>query len=279
MTNKKVISLEKKQTEFNFNGLFDGCLVDNIVRSLSGQNICKNVAGNTQIQYAKANGKGWNSNELRAILAEQILLLLISKSTDTQTAFGTGRYSGGSANANNQLATGQLINRGAFHGDKDNGAVKVFHRENPWGNIWKIVQGLIAVNGKLYVKFTPGTADGSTADDYTDGTNAEGYIDSGITLANVTGGYINGVSLVGGMGLLPDKTSGSSSTFIPDGVWVASGTTLARFGSDPNDWFVGWFFCVEFEQCRFPFGLELWRVANLLLALKCGLLSSPLGEN
>lgn len=217
-------------TEFYYDGLFDGCNVDNIIRCLAGQAICKNVAGNTQIAYAKQNGKGWNSNELRAILAEQILLLLIGKSTDTQTVFGTGRYSGGSANANNQLNTGMLINRGPFSGDKDNGAVKTFHRENPWGNIWKITQGLISVNGKLYIKLTPNTADGSTATDYTDGTNADGYIDTGITLSNVTAGYIDGVSLVGGMGLLPDKTSGSSSTFIPDAVWVASGTMFARFG-------------------------------------------------
>ncbi len=221
--------------DYYYTSMFDGCVVDSIVRSLSGQTINKSTAGTTQITYAETNGDRWSIEEASFILAQQILLLLLGKSTDTQTVYGTGRYSGGSSSSNNQLSTGQLNKKGQFWGGDSNEAVKVFHKENPWGNIWKSMYGLIQSGGKLYLKLTPNTNDGTTVEEYQQ-TSIDGYLDTGITLSGTSGGYISGVTLVEGFALLPATVSGSSSTYVPDGCWWDTSVYgFARFGSVPAD--------------------------------------------
>ena len=221
--------------EFIYRSIYDGCNISNKIRSLSGQAICKTVAGDTQISYAKANGTGWNVDEYSLRRLINYLLILIGKSTDTQTTFGTGRYSGGSSSNNNQLNTGVLDKKGMFFGDNNNGAVKVFHIENWWGNIWKITNGVIQKNGKLLYKMCEGTHDGSTVENYnTDGT---GYIDSGVTVSGtISEQYIKSMKLVPGVGLVPQNDSGgSSSTYFCDGWWSNSSVVgFARFGSSPH---------------------------------------------
>ena len=219
--------------EHVYRSLFDGCNISNQIRSISGQNICKTVAGNTQIANAQKNGANWNVDAYADRVAINYLLMLIGRSTDMQTTFGTGRYTGGSANNNNQLQTGQLIRKGMFFGDNNNGAVKVFHIENWWGNIWKITNGLLQTGGKFYAKMTYGTQDGSSVTGYQQ-TSVNGYIDTGVTVSGTSGGYISGVKLAGDMGILPQTVSGSSSTYQCDGCWWNTGIVgFARFGCNP----------------------------------------------
>lgn len=236
--NKKVDNGYKNYLQYNKNGdivekyyhmMYDPCNVKNIIRSLSGKTPCVNTAGNLQIDYAKNNGKGHDACEARFVLYRHLLLMLLGKSTDTQSVFGKGRNSGGTQSSYNQLTSGVLNQKGAFWGDNDNGAVKVFHTENPWGNVWNIMQGIIQINGKLYIKLTPNINDGSTAEDYN--TTGEGYIDTGITLSGTSGGYISDLELYDNCVFLPKTASGSSSTYTPDGLWWdASLTGLARVG-------------------------------------------------
>lgn len=220
--------------EFIYRSIYDGCNLNSKIRSLSGQAICKNVAGDTQISYAKANGNNWGIDEYNLRRLINYLLILIGKSLDTQTTFGTGRYSGGSQQSNNQLNTGTLDKKGMFYGDDNNGAVKVFHIENWWGNIWKITNGVIQSAGKLLYKMCKSTQDGSTASDYN--TTGSGYIESGVVATGtITEQYIKKMNLVPGLGLVPTNTAGgSSSTYFCDGWWSNSSVVgFARFGSCP----------------------------------------------
>lgn len=239
--------------EFYYKSLYFGSNISNIIRSLSGKAICKNLAGNTQLDLAKANGAGWDGSELAFVMTRQLLLMLISKTTDTQAAFGNGRHTGGTAQSNNQLDTGTLDDKGQFYGDNGNGMVKVFHSE-AWGNIWDTTNGLIQKNGKLFYKLTPNTNDGSTATSYN--ATGEGYIDSGITLSGTSGGYISGVGLVGGFGFLPKNVSGSSSTYIPDGTWWNTANVgFARFGGYSDTGLV----CGSFAlNVHYPVSLSGW---------------------
>ena len=220
--------------EFIYRSIYDGCNLNSKIRSLSGQAICKNVAGDTQISYAKANGNNWGIDEYNLRRLINYLLILIGKSLDTQTTFGTGRYSGGSQQSNNQLNTGTLDKKGMFYGDDSNGAVKVFHIENWWGNIWKITNGVIQSAGKLLYKMCKSTQDGSTASDYN--TTGSGYIESGVVATGtITEQYIKKMNLVPGLGLVPTNTAGgSSSTYFCDGWWSNSSVVgFARFGGGP----------------------------------------------
>ena len=224
-----------------YRGLFDGANVSNKIRTIAGQNMCKSVAGDTQIAYAKANGAGWNVDEYSLRRLINYLLLLIGKSTDTQSVFGTGRYTGyvNESNTNQINTTGTLKDKGMFYGDNNNGLVKVFHIENWWGNIWKITNGIIQKNGKLLYKMCEGTHDGSTVQDYN--TTGDGYIDSGVTLpGTVSQLYIKRMELVPGLGLVPTADAGgTSTTFYCDGCWSnASLIGFARFGGNPADGFL-----------------------------------------
>ena len=222
-----------------YRSIYDGCNISSKIRSLSNQTPCNTVAGNTQIAYAKANGTGWDVDEYNLRRLINYLLILISKTTDTQTAFGYGRYTGGSS-ASALIKSGTLDDKGMFWGDTNNNSMKVFHIENWWGNIWKITNGIIQSGGKLYYKMCEGFADGSTIQDYQQ-TSATGYIDSGITNGGtVSECYIKEMALVPHLGLVPKSTAGgSSTTYYCDGFWSNSGVVgFARFGGDSNNGFL-----------------------------------------
>ena len=123
-----------------------------------------------------------------------------------------------------------------FYGDNNNGAVKVFHIENWWGNIWKITNGCIQKNGKMLYKMCEGTSDGSTVEEYN--STGDGYIDSGVTNSGtITEQYIKSMKLVPHIGLVPQNDSGgSSATYFCDGWWSNSTVVgFVRFGGNPNN--------------------------------------------
>lgn len=269
ISNKKVDEDYKCWTHYNKNGkllkyiyrsIYDGALVNNKVRSIAGLQPCKNLSGETQMAYAKANGEGWNIDKASIWMLINWLLLLIGRSTDTQSVFGTGRHTGGSQQNNNQLNSGDGNQKGMFYGDNANGIVKVFHIENWWGNIWKIINGIILKDSKLHVKMTPNTQDGTTAIDYN--TTAEGYIDTGITLSGTSGGYIREMALVEDMIMLPKVVSGSSTTYFPDGCWWNNGIVgFARFGCSSGDGLLGGAFPLDvngvLSHSTWSFGVSL----------------------
>ena len=225
--------------QYVYRAIYDGSNINNKIRSLSGKTICRSVAGNTQIANARANGAGWNVDAYADRIAINYLLMLIGKSLDTQTTFGTGRYTGyvNESNTNQLLTTGTNDKKGMFYGDNNNGCVTVFFIQNWWGNIWKITNGLLQKNGKLYVKMTYGRQDGSSVDGYLQ-TDVTGYIDTGVTFSGtVSQHYIKNMKLVAGYALVPTPDSGgSSSTYFCDGFWSNSSLVgFARFGSHPYD--------------------------------------------
>ena len=227
--------------EYCYRALYNGSLIDNKIRSLSGQECCRNVAGNLQLQYAKANGSGWRADVYNFRRLINYLLILMSRSLDMQTAFGTGRYTGyvSTSNTGQIITTGTNDKKGRFYGDDSNGRVTVFWMEDWWGEIWKFTEGIIQSGGKLLYKMCEGTQDGSTVSDYnSDGT---GYIDSGVTLSGtITELYIKKMQLVPHLGLVPTgESGGSSSTYYCDGMWSNSTVVgFARFGGIPTNGFL-----------------------------------------
>ena len=135
------------------------------------------------------------------------------------------------------VLSGTLNDKGMFYGYNTNkSAVKVFHIENWWGNVWKLTNGLFANYGKLLYKMVGDSQlDGSTVTNYNETGN--GYIDSGVTISGSSGGCIKTMKLVPGLGLVPASVTGSNSTYYCDGGWfnVSATTLFARFGADSSD--------------------------------------------
>lgn len=211
---------------------YNGSSVSSVFRSISGLAPTVNMSGVTQRQQCKANGAGWNCREWSFYRLMTYLHLLVGHSTNVQEVFGTGRYTGGTADNNRaHLASGLNDDKGMFHGDNNNGTVTTFFIDNFWGNVWEFTVGCIQKNGNLLYKMTPNTYDGSTAEDYND--DGTGYLNSGVNVGTgtISQAYIKETKLVQGIGLVPSVFTGASATtYYCDGFWTANVVGFLRTG-------------------------------------------------
>ena len=198
------------------------------MRSISGKAISNGLSGTAEITACTANGDGWYTETIVDRMLINMLLILISKSTSTQTVFGQGMTSGGES-AMKAYITGSLNDKGMFYGySSTDKAVKVFGMENYWGCQWRRHAGLIQKGGKAYYKLTRGTADGSTATDFnTDGT---GYIEHSGALLGTSGQWQSTQAFDTNL-MIPSGGGASDSTHMCDHYWVNTGaTTYALLG-------------------------------------------------
>lgn len=215
---------------YNGSSVNDGS--DDVMRSMSGLAITQSLSGTVERDMCLANNKGSEVLWYTEVIADRILinflLILMGKSTDTQTVFGRGLDSG-SQTALDAYRTGALNDKGLFFGYNDgNHGVKVFGMENWWGAQWRRTAGYIKNGSDQLIKLTYGQQDGSTVDGYN--TDGLGYINMGITPTGTSGGYID-VMNFNEYGMFGKNSSGSSSTHFCDGQWFNnSATTYAIFG-------------------------------------------------
>jgi len=209
--------------------MFEGTYVGTRLRSIGTGSVMVSQTATTEITRAEANGTGagegggnvdgyWTITKSQWDFVND-LLVLISKSTDTQTAFGNGNSDSGS-----YLAAGTLKATGQFYGySSTSAAVKVFYIENVlWGNYWMRMAGiLMALDGEILAKMTPDypTPSGDTV-------STTGFTESGVTPTGGSGGYTKTVEITD-IGYIPsDNTGGSASTYWCDGLWYTIGSTV-----------------------------------------------------
>ena len=194
-------------------GMFKGTNVSSKLRSIGTGAVMVNQTRNTEVTYAMGNGdqyytiykSGWD------YIAD--LLTLISKSDNSQAAFGSGRSASGNSAA---ISVGSLKDKGPFWGSSNGTSdVKVFWIEGFWGNVWEGMAGLIlAGSAGIKVKMTPPyNFDGA---DY-EATN--------IVPSGTSGGYVNLASVSDKYGYVPKVASGSETTYMCDGLWFNNSQT------------------------------------------------------
>lgn len=191
------------------------------LRSISGGTNYVNNAATAELTLAKANNltsdEIWNTEVYCDFLLTAMLCILISKSTNSQAKFGHGRCASGNTSA---IGQGTMNGKGMFFGKSDQtSGVKVFGMENPWGNLWRRIAGLINANGTVKLKLTYGKQDGSTVEGYN--TTGSGYISHG-TMTGTSGGYTSHMNITN-RGITPETISGSDSTYYCDGAWFNNG--------------------------------------------------------
>jgi archaellum component FlaF (FlaF/FlaG flagellin family) len=169
------------------------------------------------VQCAQANGSDWYIEVLADRLLIQDLLVMMARSTDSQTAYGKG--------ASQIKSGGTMDTKGMFWGDQNWSGVKVFGMEHLWGALWRYTAGWMLANKVQKVKLTRGTHDGSTATDYN--TTGSGYIS--VSDANLSStGHISAMKTES-YGRLPKTLSGSSSTYEIDYVQVGSSASNSTY--------------------------------------------------
>ena len=211
------------EIDYCYMPIYTGSLVNGKLRSLSGLAPIANQTRQAEINYAKANNTGsdiiWYTEVFSDRKLLELLLILIGKSTDTQTVFGAGNNNSYVSESNTGVKnSGIMDTKGLFWGSNNNvSCVKVFGMENLWGNTWKAVAGWINDKGTQKIKMTYGTFDGSTTDGYN--LNGTGYVSiPNSTPSGTSGGYVSKM-LTNENGLIPVIVSGSASTYYCDGLW------------------------------------------------------------
>ena len=218
-----------------YTAIYNGSIVSNKMRSLSGQTVSKSKTAAQEITAAQLNNSVaanimWNTELHCDIMLINALLILMGKSTNVQAVFGEGLHTGGNETINDGFTTGVHNSKGLFFGTNSGAisqgsygnAVKVFGMENYWGFQWRRYQGHVMVDGAQKVKNTYGTEDGSTSNSYTveGAPTGAGYKSTGATaLSGTSGDYIikeyfteDGMFPAGALG-------GTSSTYYCDGCW------------------------------------------------------------
>ena len=243
---------------------YTGAIVNNKLRSLSGKSPIYNYSGTSEISYAIANNQTddtiWYTETFSDRTLINMLLLLIGKSTDTQTIFGNGHYTGGN-DAGSHIASGTMNTKGLFYGTNGTRTgVKVFGMEHYWGNQWRRIAGWINSYGTQKIKLTYGQSDGSTVDGYNaDGT---GYIEiPNSTPSGSSEGYISKLSF-GNYGYIPVISNGSATTYCCDGIVFDNGQIdYALVGGCSDDGYRVGAFC---SYLYTAFSSASWRIAAAL---------------
>lgn len=198
-------------------------------------------------------GSGWHLETIKATMANTLLMMIEFGTLNSQTALGDGVVSiAGDTSFNDSSLTGSTAALGNASGAASetvneiggtettynvNGKVSVSYRgvENPWGNIWKHIQGINIWGNGTMAGGQPYIADGLS--DFSETTHTGNYKAVGFTLPNASG-YINAF----GYGkteydwlLLPSEIGGTSALPVGDCTYTTpnlNGYRIARFGSD-----------------------------------------------
>ena len=218
--------------------IYNGSLDSNgKLRSISGKGyaaLCQSKTSAQEVAAAKLNnptGKDlWYTEVYADVTIINLLLILMAKSLDVQTAYGNGRCGQSSADSS-MLGTGTLNDKGAFFGYNDNThAVKVFGMENWWGNQWRRYAGHVMVDYVQKYKMTRGRQDGSTADDYSQSSTASDYAGylTGATGPS-TNDYVKKMKFDEN-GFQTSEIGGTSATYWSDSWYQNSGLRYAVRG-------------------------------------------------
>lgn len=203
--------------------IYNGSVIDGKLRSLSGLSPLVNQTRQVELNYAWMNNSEekhiYDTEVFADIKLFELLCILISGTTDSQTAFGSGNNNSYINTLNTGVKnTGTMDKKGIFWGNQDNiTGVKVFGMEHPWGNVWRNCAGWINDTGTQKIKMTYGRSDGSNTDGYN--VTGTGYITMADTmLIGTNGSYLN-LCNFNEYGLIPKQAGGSASTYYTDGLW------------------------------------------------------------
>ncbi len=218
-------------------------------KPISSQNITLTRA-NAQ-QLASNHGRGWHIETIKAVSAIQLLMMMEFGTMNMQSAIGRGvvdlndlpgscngaSYTGSTMVLGNKTgaatATANSTN-GTTVTYREDGCVNISYRgiENPWGNIWRFVNGInvwgdgTMTGGQAYI-----------ADDFafSETKHTENYQSAGFVLPNESG-YINAM----GYGsekydwlFIPSEAGGSSALPVGDYTYInedLNGYKAVRFG-------------------------------------------------
>lgn len=222
-------------------------------------------------QMAQNRGSGWHLETIKATSANQLLMIIELGTMNSQTGIGQGVVSIADNKAYNcSSLTGSTAELGNSTGQATetvneiggtettynvNGKVSVTYRgvENPYGNIFKHIQGVNVWGDGSMCGGQPYVANNFT---FNESKNSDNYEGVGFTLPNANG-YINAM----GYGkeeydwlLLPSEIGGTSALPVGDFFYVISDLNDYRIVLGGGSWNYGSFDGSFFGRCGYNVG-------------------------
>ena len=198
--------------------MFEGTLDDDYkLRSIGTDTVpSSNTSGSRERHCAlDNNGYGmklcWNTTLWADELLMWLLFPLLFKSTNSQGTLGYGAtYSSSSLTCKNNSS----LTKGLMYGTREGSEYGITYLglHNWWGHRYRRCNGLMLDNGKLFVKMTPTTIDGSTM---AFNETGEGYIDTNHTINVASSTYSSSLTPIKNFALIPSG-NGSDSTYYCD---------------------------------------------------------------
>ncbi|HDK28004.1 MAG TPA: hypothetical protein ENG48_13065 [Candidatus Atribacteria bacterium] len=203
-----------------------------------------NYGKRSEFRTAAANrGTGWRQQDFDLISAVQLLYLIEYGSWYSQSEIGAGLTDWSSStwltwNNYNPIERTGLSNGTATwsvsNGSGNKGSYVSYRWiENPWGHIWKFVDG---INIEEHVPYV------CNDDTYFADDTLTNYTSLGVTLSS-SEGYQKTLAQTA-RGFLPTSVGGSSSTYITDYYWPNAGWRVLWLGGRTKDDGCAGAFCV-----------------------------------
>lgn len=217
------IDNDGNELDYCYMAAYNGSLIDGKLRSISGKEPMRFTTRNQEVEYALNNNqtadKLWYTGLYSDRILIQLLLMLMSKSTNSRDVFGGGNNRTYVDPTNHGIMnSGSMNNKGLFWGSNDNtSGVKVFGIEHFWGNIWNSIAGWIMDKGVQKIKMTYGQSDGTTTDGYNFDGNGYKVIPNSLPEGG-NGGFLNKVIFTEN-GFIPKSAAGSDTTYFNVGFW------------------------------------------------------------
>lgn len=243
--------------------------VDESIAYAEGDLLCsvagkKPISGLRSGMGTKANfenmalnrGSGWHLETIKATSANQLLMIVELGTMNTQTGIANGVVSisdnsayncssltGSTADLGNGTGSAtETINEigGAETTYNTAGKVSVSYRgvENPWGNIWKHIQGVNIWGDGTMCGGQPYIANNFT---FNESKHDDNYEPVGFTLSNASG-YINAMGYGGedfDWLLMPSEIGGTSALPVGDYTYVTANLNGYRIALLGGSWIVG----------------------------------------
>lgn len=250
----------------------DGDLLCSVAGKKSISGLRKGLGTKSNLeQMAQNRGSGWHLETIKATSANQLLMIIELGTMNSQTGIGQGIVSipdnkayncssltGSTAELGN--STGQAtetVNEigGTETTNNVNGKVSVTYRgvENPYGNIFKHIQGVNVWGDGSMCGGQPYVANNFT---FNESKNSDNYEGVGFTLPNANG-YINAM----GYGkeeydwlLLPSEIGGTSALPVGDYFYVTSDLNDYRIVLGGGSWNYGSYDGSFFGRCGYNVG-------------------------
>lgn len=250
----------------------DGDLLCSVAKKKPISGLRKGIGTKSNLeQMAQNRGSGWHLETIKATSANQLLMIIELGTMNSQTGIGQGIVSIPDNKAYNcSSLTGSTADLGDGTGqatetinekggiqttETANGKVAVTYRgvENPYGNIFKHIQGVNVWGDGSMCGGQPYVANNFT---FNESKNSDNYEGVGFTLPNANG-YINAM----GYGkeeydwlLLPSEIGGTSALPVGDFFYVTSDLNDYRIVLRGGSWNYGSFDGSFFGRCGYNVG-------------------------